>query len=758
MPVLKASPDQPVLQRGPDDNARLVSGRNAYLADNIGNRHLHARFVRSFVAHGRIRSIETDVARGMPGVVAVLTAADFGQEGVPTIPLRSADPRVEAFQQPVIASEVVRYVGEPVAVVLASDAYAAEDAAEAVMLDIEPLPAVVDVDMAKDLSDERSASGAIITLEDGSGDWDAVVASAAHVIAGTYELQRQTGLPLETRGVIAEWDDAGDLHVWGLTKYVHFSRRTMAAAFDLPVERVHGHAVDVGGMFGVRGEFYPEDMLVPWAAKVVGRPVAWREDRREHLLTTNHSRQQRHEYELAVAADGTFLGYRDRVSVDAGAYIRPAGARPLMMLAESIPGPYRWPVTWTSITSYATNKTPVGNMRGPAASEATFVRERAIDRAASVLGIDPLDLRRRNLLTAAELPLAVDLGHDLHGPTYDVEDYHLILDRALDAFDIDAAREQIAARRARGELVGIGVGLFLEHTGNGISETVGLELGIDGRLALKTGECEIGQGLTSMMHVLGQQRLGIEPDRVDVLSGDSRAYAEGTGTFGSRTAIFVGNALANGLEELGTIARARAAERFGIPAEDVIVTPDGFTNGSEPLDWKEVGPIEVTGRFEMAEPNWGFGLHIAQVSIDPGTARPTLERLLCAYDAGGMLDPVASKDQLHGGSVYGVGGALYEEIRYEPDGQPSVTTLAEYLLPMYSEMPDIEVLALTEQPAIDNPLGLRGVGEAGVLGVGAAVANAVLDALPRADDELSSLPVTAERLIGPVRDTVGGVR
>lgn len=755
MPVLKASPDQPLLQRGPEDSSRLVSGRNSYLADNIGKRHLHARLVRSFVAHGRIRSIDIDHARSMPGVVAVLTAADFGDKGAPTIPLRSADARVEAYQQPVLASDIVRYVGEPVAVVIATDAYAAEDAAEAIALDIAPLQAVASVDAASFLPDERSPSGTMFEVTDQSGDWDAVLAAADHVVSGSFELQRQTGLPLETRGIIAEWDDAGDLHIWGLTKYVHFSRRTMAAAFDLPVERVHGHAVDVGGMFGVRGEFYPEDLLIPWAARIVGRPVAWREDRREHLLSTNHSRQQRHDFELAIQADGTFVAYRDRVSADLGAYIRPAGIRPLLMLAESVPGPYRWMSTHTELIAYATNKTPVGNMRGPAASEATFVRERAIDRAAALLGMDPLALRRHNLITVEELPKVIELGHEIHGPTYDLEDYGRILDRALEAFDVDRARAEINERRSRGERVGIGYGLFMEHTGNGISETVGVELTIDGRLALKTGECEIGQGLTSMMHVLAQQELGIEPDRVDVLSGDSRAYAEGLGTFGSRTAIFVGNALVDAFSQLSAAARAGAAKLLGVPESEVIATPDGFRSAAEPIDWKELAPMEVTGRFEMAEPTWGFGLHIAQVSIDPVTAQPRLERLLCAYDGGRMLDPVASYDQLHGGTVYGVGGAMFEEIRYEQDGQPSVTTLADYKLPLFSELPEIEVLALAEQPAVGNPLGLRGFGEAGVLGVGAAIANAAVDALPEADQVLSALPVTAERLIGVLRATDG---
>lgn len=758
MPVLKASPDQPLLQRGPDDSARLLSGRNSYLADNIGKRHLHARVVRSFVAHGRIRGIEVEHARSMPGVVAVLTAADFGPEGVPTIPLRSADPRVEAFQQPVIAADIVRYVGEPVAIVIATDAYAAEDAAESIALDIEALDAVASVDAAHELPDERSESGVMFSLTDASGDWDTVVGSADHIVRGTFELQRQTGLPLETRGLIAEWDEAGDLHVWGLTKYVHFARRTMAAAFDLPVERVHGHAVDVGGMFGVRGEFYPEDLLVPWAARIVGQPVAWREDRREHLLATNHSRQQRHEFELALKADGTFIAYRDKVSADLGAYIRPAGIRPLLMLAESVPGPYRWESTHTTLIAYATNKTPVGNMRGPAASEATFVRERAIDRAAALLGMDPLEIRRKNLLTKEELPRVIELGHEIHGPTYDPEDYGRILDQALEAFDIDRARAEVAERRSRGERVGIGYGLFMEHTGNGVSETVGLELTIDGRLALKTGECEIGQGLTSMMHVLGQRELGIEPDRVDVLSGDSRAYAEGLGTFGSRTAIFVGNALVDGFTQLSATARARAAEILGVPEDEVVATPDGFRSDAEPIDWKELAPLEVTGRFEMPEPNWGFGVHIAQVAIDPVTAQPRLERLLCAYDGGHMLDPVASFDQLYGGTVYGVGGALFEELRYEKDGQPSVTTLADYLLPMFSELPDIQVLALADQPAEGNPLGMRGVGEAGVLGVGAAVANAAVDALPEADEVLSALPVTAERIMGPLRAAEGRTR
>jgi CO/xanthine dehydrogenase Mo-binding subunit len=757
MAIPKASPEQPPLPRGRDDAARLVSGRNAYLADHIGPRHLHARLVRSYLAAGRLRGIDASTARQLPGVVAVLTAQDLAPDGVPTIPLRNPDPTVAGFEQPVLAHEVVRYVGEPVAVVIAEDAYQAEDAAEHVLLDLEPEDAVADVDAAATRPDPRGRDGVIVHLESESGDWQAAVDASDHVISGTFDVQRQTGLPLETRGVIAEWDDQSRLHLWGPTKYVHFTRRTLASQLAIPVEDVIVHGVDVGGMFGVRGEFYPEDFLIPWAARLLGRPVAWREDRREHLLTTNHSRQQRHEYELALTTDGRFLAYRDQVSVDAGAYIRPAGIRPLVMLSESIPGPYRWNSTHTRITSYATNKTPVGNMRGPSGTEATFVRERAIDQAAAELGMDPFELRRRNLLAQGELPTVIDLGPDLHGPTYDPEDYHRILDQACEAFDLDRARAEVAERRSQGERVGIGIGCFLEHTGNGLSETVGVEITIDGRLELRTGECDIGQGLTSMMHALSREHLAIEPDRVDVLSGDSRTFSEGKGTFGSRTAIFVGNALASVLTELGATARERAAERLGVAVADVQPSPAGFRAGEELLDWKELAPLALVGRFDMDEPTWGFGVHIAQVAVDGVTGQPQLERLLVAYDGGRLLDPTAAHDQLQGGSVYGAGGALFEELRYEPDGQPSVTTLAEYLLPAYSELPDVEVLALADQPAVGNPLGLRGVGEAGVLGVGAAIANAVADAVPELAGSLASLPIRAEELLGALTPSRKGV-
>lgn len=745
MTSLVAMPEQPPQRREPGDAARLVSGANAYLADHLGPKHLHARIVRSHIAHGRSLTIESDDAERMPGIVRVLTARDFDDGLPPRIPLRRPDDAVAPFLQPVMASEAVRYVGEPIAVVVATDAYLAEDAADLVSADIEPLDANTDVEKEPERSDERG--GTIAQVADRSGDWDTILRDADEVVTGRYRLQRQTGLPLETRGVIAEWSLTGQLHVWGPTKYVHFTRQTLATLLQVEEDDVVVHSVDVGGMFGVRGEFYPEDLLIPWAARIVDAPVAWREDRREHLLSTNHSREQVHDFELALTRDGTFLGYHTTAHVDVGAYIRPAGTRPLMMLAESLPGPYRWEAIHTSITSVPTNKTPVGNMRGPMASEATFVRERAIDRAAALIGMDPLELRRRNLVAAEQLPRAVELGPTIHGPTYDPQDYAVILDAALESFGYDRVRAEVADRRASGELVGVGIGAFLEHTGNGVEESVSVELTTEGALELKTGECDLGQGLTTMMGAVAHEQLGIARSRLRVLAGDSRTFASGRGTFGSRTAIFVANALVDAIVTLAGGVRERAAELLDVPAEELHIEPDGIRSGDELLDWKEVAPIEAPGRFEMPEPTWGFGVHLALVSVDPTTLEVRPERLLVAYDAGRLLDATAARDQLHGGTIYGVGGALYEELRFDEEGQPLTTTLAEYLLPAYSELPDVEVVLLADQPAVGNPLGLRGVGEAGVLGVGAAIANGVADAVEEVVDRSTCLPVRLDRLL-----------
>lgn len=731
---------------------RLVRGGHRYVADRIGPQHLWMRVVRSAVAHGTLLDVEIARAREVDGVLGVFTAADIS-DPVLTIPLRNSTPELEQYRQPVLASGVVRYVGEPVAIVVARSPHAAEDGADEVFVDIDPLPAVTHPDQRSERPDDRhDGTGILAASRSVSGDVSAAFAEADLVVSGRYEVPRLTGAPMEPRGLIAEWHDAGEtLHLWGPTKYVFFTRRAVAELLDLDPGQVVVHGVDVGGGFGIRGEFYPEDFLVPWAARRLGRPVAWVEDRREHLLSMNHSRQQTHQFDLAVTNDGRLLAFRDVVSIDAGAYSRPIGHRQVPILIHCLPGPYAWEAMEMDVASVTTNKTPVGNLRGPGGTEAGFVRERAIDRAAARLGMDPIELRRKNLVRRDHFPHRIDLG-DGHPIIYDSGDFRGILDRLVDGCGLDDLRAGIDRRRRAGELVGLGVGLFVEHTGNGRTETIRASLGSDGLLTIATGACDLGQGLTAFIIRLCRDELGIGPEYVRVLSGDSRAEVDARGTFGSRTAIFVGNAIAKAMAEVRMIAADRAARTLGVDVTDVHVGEDGFWSGRDFLHWKELAPIEVTATHE-GEVIWGFGGHLAVTAVDPGTMDVEVERLAVVYDCGHVVERQAVEGQLRGGAVFGLGGALLEEIPYDDEGQPLATTLMDYLLPSYEDTPRIDLFPIEDEWAPGNPLGIKGAGEAGVLGVGGAVSNAVADALGAgAGDRITDLPIRPDRLLDLLAD------
>lgn len=728
----------------PDGRAALVLGAGRYVADvqRPGQRWLSV--VRSPVAHGRLRGVDGSEALRAPGVHAVLDATAFDGE-VPRIPIRVwPHPAMEGRLQPVLAVDRVRYVGEPVAIVVADSAHLAEDAAELVELDIEPLVPVTDVAQVDPppLSDDH-VDNVLCDYRGAAGDLEAAFAAAAVVVRVPLSISRHTGLPMETRGLVAEFRD-GLLHLWGVTKLIHFTRRVVAASLGLTPEDVVCHQVDVGGMFGVRGEVYPEDVLVPWAAQHVGSPVAWVEDRREHLLSINHSREQYHQVELAMAADGELLALRDDLTIDFGAFPRPIGSRLAQLTVEALPGPYRWRALDAHARGVATCKTPVGTMRGPAAYEATFVRERAIDLAARQLGLDPVAVRLRNLIPHDALPYHVHLGDELGDVHYDSGDYPAIARAALEAFDLDGTRTEVARRRADGERVGLGAAFFVEHSGVGAHESVGLRLAEDGQFVLGTSAVEVGQGLAPTVSTVLCELLEVPADRVEIDFGHSGAHDAGTGTFASRTTIFLSAAAHDAAGQLLDEARRRAAERWGTDPEVLEREPDGFTWQGEHLHFKELAPIEVRGEHRMEVPTVGFGLALAVVRVDTGTGGVDVERIDVGYDIGRAIDPKRVEQQLVGAAVQGVGGALFEELAYDGDGQPLSTTFLDYLVPTAAEAPQVRTFVVESEPAPGNPLGLKGAGEAGITPVGAIVANAVADALDLPGDVFTRLPIKPE--------------
>lgn len=708
------------------EHPHLLLGRGNYVGDVDREGQLFLVVVRSSEAHGAIRRVDVDEARRAPGVHAVLTAGDL--LSVPHLPLRTPHhPEYLPFTEPVLADGRVRYVGQPLAVVVADSPQLAEDATELVDVEVEASAVTTkawqpaESPLWPGVSDNVAS-----TIHAADGDVDAVFASADVVVSTELAIGRDTGMPMETRGLVAEWSDDGRLHLWGPTKIVPFVRRAVADLFDVPPEAVTCHRVDVGGMFGPRGELYPEDFLVPWAAAVVQRPVKWVEDRREHFLSINHSREQRYLLEIAATRDGRLLGMRADIWVDMGAFVRPVAWRVPEGTVEHLPGPYPWDAVSIRCRAVCTNKTPAGTMRGPTSYETTFARERALDVLADQLGIDPVEVRRKNLIAPDAMPYQQDLGDELAPVIYDSGDYLLVLDGMLATAGLDQIRADVERRRNGGELVGHGVACFLGHSGLGPDETVRLELTAGGEFRVTTSASEIGQNLTSMVAKVLENELGKAAARPQVLTGE--VGGGGTGTFASRSTMQVGGALVDACRQLRAIAAERSTE----------AGHDGRLDDA--ASWTEVAPIAVQGHHRIDEPTYGFGAHLAVVSVDADTGELSVERIVVAFDCGRAIDPAAARAQLEGAAVQGLAGAAYAELPFDDAGQPLVTTFMNYLMPTVTETPPIDVL-LYELPGVTgNRLAAKGVGEAGTIGVGGAIANAVSAALGQAD-AIRELPV-----------------
>ncbi|MGC1890218.1 MAG: xanthine dehydrogenase family protein molybdopterin-binding subunit, partial [Stellaceae bacterium] len=548
------------------EDLRFLRGRGEFVGDLRREGMLHAAILRSPSAHGRVRRIDTTAAYAIPGVRAVITAAEIG--AVPTIPLRLLPlPGTERFLQPVIAVDRVRYVGEPVAVVLADSAALAEDGVGAIALDIEELSPVAD----------RRASGRhdILLFEESginlamaftavSGDADAAFREAAYVRRACFQVQRYTALPMEPRGLLAEWDGAqGRMTVLGAAKVPFFNRDTLAAMLGLAPTHVDLIENDVGGGFGARGEFYPEDFLIPFAARHIGRPVRWIEDRREHLTAMNHAREADCEIEIACRQDGTILGLRGEVFIDLGAYVRTNGLIAPRTLAQFFSGPYRVPNMRITATALLTNKTPAGTYRAPGRYEASFFCERLIELAAGDLAIDSAEMRRRNLISAAEMPYKLP-RLEPGGPTADTEcdsgNYGEAFDRCLAEFDW-AEKRQLQGQLIDGRYHGVAVACFIEGAGAGPKETARLELASDGTVAVYVGSAAVGQGLETVMGQIAADTLGIPLDRVRVFHGSTSYLEEGYGAFHSRSTILGGSAVFEGATALLEKVRAAAAVR-----------------------------------------------------------------------------------------------------------------------------------------------------------------------------------------------------
>ncbi|MEA2989504.1 MAG: aerobic carbon-monoxide dehydrogenase large subunit [Alphaproteobacteria bacterium] len=737
------------------EDPRFLRGRGQFVDDLVRADVLHAAVLRSSVAHGRIRAIDTSRALRIAGVHSVITAADLG-EHVPNVPMRLQPlPEFEAFAQPVMASTKVRYVGEALALVLAESLAIAEDALEAIDVDIEQLPAV---------SDRRiSAADASLLFEDKGtnlamifravrGDAAAAFKAAPYVRRESFGVQRHMAMPMETRGLLAEWDAAGGrLTVNGAAKVLFFNRRTLARQFGIPEDAIDMVENDVGGGFGARGEFYPEDFLIPFAARRAGRPVKWTEDRREQLMTLNHAREADCEVEIACTHDGTILGLRGHAFVDVGAYMRTNGAVGARNVAQFMSGPYRIENIDIDVRLQLSNKTPVGTYRGPGRFETDFFRERFLDIVAADLGLDRVEFRRRNLVTSSEMPYAVATITPFESKDeFDSGDYGATLDRCLAEIDWKG-KSKLQGKLIDGRYHGIAIACFIEGGAAGPKESARVVLEPDGTFSVFMGSSAVGQGVETVFAQIAADALEVPMDQIRGVShGSTSCVSDGYGAYHSRSIVMGGSALLNAVKEVNTAIRAAAAKKLGCtPAEVTLVEGSkavGPQGRSIPLAGLTETGISAEGAFLNKKHTYTYGAHAAHVAVDPKLGRVDVLDYVVVEDCGRIINPLTLRGQVIGSVVQGLGGAFMEHLVYDADGQFLTGSLADYLVPTASDFPNIRCVMTQDYPSPINPLGAKGAGEGGIIAAGGVIANAVADALRSFGVQPRELPLSPSRI------------
>ena len=747
------------------EDGPLLTGGAAFVADVPLPGLAHATYVTATVAHARIAAIDTGAARSASGVLAVLTADDIDLG--PLAPSNPAWPA--AMSRPLLARGKVRYVGEPVVVVVAESPEQAADAADLVEIDYEALAAVVTTGDA--LTDEvvlfDSAGTNLVATGTGGASEPPPFDACDVVVEQTFVNQRLAPCPIETRVAAAYWSADGRIVFHASCQGAHPVRAQLASLYGLETTEVRVITKDVGGSFGAKARAYPEDLLLPHLSRLVGRPVRWVPGRSADMVGLGHSRAQIQHVRIGGKKDGTITCLQADVTADAGAY--PMNA-PLLAgnTGSLLPGPYRIEhVHWTTRT-VVTNTTPIVAYRGAGRPEAAALVDRAVDMFAQACGLDPVEVRRRNLLTADEFPWKSPTGL-----TYDSGDYHRALDLALENAGYDDLRREQARRRSDGahRLLGIGVSVFIDRTaGVRGSEYGSVALRADGGAIVHTGSSPYGQGHHTAWAMLVADQTGIPFDRIEVIHGDTDVVPRGGITGGSRSAQKAGSAIVEASEALVTEARALAASLLEAATEDVVLDPlDGGrfhvagAPGAKAVTWQEValaaldgdGPgLKCEADFAGEGPTFPFGAYVAVVEVDTETGSIDLQRIITVDDAGTILNPMLALGQVHGGLAQGLAQGLFEEFVYDSDGNPQTSTFADYMIPSAADLPSFEC-ALTETPSPNNPMGFKGIAESGTIGGPPAVQNAVVDALSHLGVRHLDLPLTPERVWEAIA-TVGG--
>jgi len=750
------------------EDIRFITGRATYVDDIKLPNMLHAAILRSPRAHARIRSMDTSKALQLPGVVKVLTFQDLGELAVP-VPIRMYQlPGLERHLQPLLAHDKVRYVGEPLALAVAESRYLAEDALDAIEVDYQDLPAVVDVHEAlkdKVLVREEAGTNLAAVHEFAIGDVERAFQEAQYTRREEFRVHRFTGNPMETRGFVAAFDRGkGELTVWGVTKLPHLNRQTIAAFLKLPERKLHFIENDVGGGFGIRGELYPEDFLIPFAAVKLGQPVKWIEDRREHLMAANHSRENRCELEVAARKDGTILAFRAIVYGDMGAYVRTHGGLVPCSTAALLTGPYRIPNYQAKIHLVVTNKTGLGTFRAPGRYESCFYRERMLDLMAKDLEIDPVELRFKNLIRPEEIPYEVGVTRPGSSPTVlDSGNYPSALKRGLDEFGYETLKP-LQGRSKDGRYHGTGIACFVKNTG-GLEPYEGARIVIGDRndVAVYLSISVLGQGHETGMAQICADALGVPMDWIAVYHGNTDTSPFGWGTFASRGTVMCGSAVYLAGQKLKQKLLRVAAQQLGVDAGTLELREGKIyrtRTEAPPLDLNEIAvqvrhsgalnqgfpELEETAYFHSSQMTYSYGVHLAHVAVDVETGMMEVLKYLVVEDVGRCINPLLVHGQIVGAAVQGIGGTMLEELIYDENGQLLTGSLMDYLLPTSTDVPNIGSVILEEAPSPLNPLGVKGAGEGGIVGTGAALANALSHALTDFGIQVKTLPLTPDRI------------
>jgi carbon-monoxide dehydrogenase large subunit len=752
------------------EDRRLLRGQATFIDDLELPRQLYVAFVRSQYAHARLRSIDLDPALATPGVVAALSAADLG---APTIQATVTHPALRPCGQPILADAIVRYVGEPIALIVAESVAEAIDGAAAARVEYDPLPPVADAEAAvavgaqllhPDLGDNLAGEFSVNV-----GNPDAAFASADRVVRGRFYVQRYTGTPLEGRGVAATWDAGHErLTLWSSTQWPYTLRDSLARLVKLPRQSVRVIAPDVGGGFGIKQDVYPEEIVLALVARRLGRAVKWIETRREHLLTAVHAREQWHDIELAVRQDGTILAMRADVLSDQGAYTRSLGILCPSLTMASLPGPYRIRHYRCRVRVALTNKAPAAAYRGAGQPEAVFATERIVDRVAQELGLDPAAVRMKNFIRSDEFPwdVGTQSSQDV-AVIYDSGNYGAGLARAMQLSGYDDWRQEQARRRAGTDrarpMLGIGLAAYVMLTGLGPHESSLVRVDPSGKVALTTGASPHGQGTATALSQIVADELSLSPQEITVRHGDTDAIPFGVGTYASRNAVVAGSAalvaarlvrekaLALGarllevapddLELVQGVVRVRGASdrQVGLGQLATLAAPgellaDGLSPG-----------LEATHYFLAPRATFASGVHVAVVEVDPDTLQVAIVDYAVVSDAGPLLNPLIVEGQIVGGVAQGIGGALYEELTYDQQANLISQSLLDYCMPSANQIPPVRIAHL-HTPSPLNPLGVKGLGEGGAMAPPAAIANAVEDALGHLGIRIDATPITPTRL------------